>query len=90
MKSKMNSLLALVCSFVLFVIGFQFIARSTDWGMDKAMLVLAEYQNVKSDTTDIFGSFINSEIWSYKIEGILFIFLGMLMLYLANSLRSKK
>jgi ABC-type sugar transport system permease subunit len=86
----MNSLLALVCSFVLFVIGFQFIARSTDWGMDKAMLVLAEYQNVKSDTTDIFGSFINSEIWSYKIEGILFIFLGMLMLYLANSLRSKK
>ncbi|WP_339298915.1 hypothetical protein MKY92_02075 [Paenibacillus sp. FSL R5-0623] len=89
MKSKLISLVALICSFVLFVIGFQFIAQSTDWGMDKAMLVLAEYQNVKSDTSDIFGSFINSEIWSYKIEGILLIFLGMLMLYLANSLRSK-
>jgi len=89
LKSKMNFLVPLICSIVLFVIGFQFIAQSTDWGMDKAMLVFAEYQNVKSDTFGIFGSFINSEIWSYKIEGILLIFLGMLMLYLANSLRNK-
>ncbi|WP_342552324.1 hypothetical protein [Paenibacillus sp. FSL R7-0652] len=89
MKSKMNSLLALIISLVLLILGFLFIVRSTDWGMDKAMLVLAKYQNVKSDTTDIFGDFIKSEIWSYKIEGILFILLGMLVLNLANTSRSK-
>lgn len=89
MKSKITLFIAFICSLILFIIGFRLISQSTDMGMDKAMLVLANYQNVQSDTTDIFGSFIHSAIWSYKIEGILLFLLGVVILFLVNPFRNK-
>lgn len=89
MKTKIILFITFICSLLLFVIGFRYISHSSEWGMHKAMLVLANYQNVQSDTTDIFGGLINSADWSYKIEGILLVFLGTLILYLANTFRNK-
>jgi len=43
-----------ICSIILVFLGFLYLDKSTVWGMEDALFILGQYQNVKSDTTDIF------------------------------------
>ncbi|RUT33657.1 hypothetical protein EJP77_08450 [Paenibacillus zeisoli] len=88
--NKTASVVAFVCSLVLFVLGFSFIAQSTDRGLERAQFIWADHQNITSDKTDLFGFYLNSATWSFKIEGIAMIVIGVVALYVANSLWKKE
>jgi len=88
--NKIASCIAFVGSLILFIFGFRIIDQSTEKGLHKALLIMANNQNVSSDTTDLLGYYLNSSIWTYKIEGIALIFIGIAVLFISSSLWKNK